>query len=159
MNLLLLTYIVELLDPFKHILNITAMLCFICMFFVAFWFFVEKGSYYSSELDNNDKPKQEVLDKENIITNIGVISFKVCMTCLILTTLIPSEKTAYMMVGAYVTETVITSPVTAKIVDKTIDKVGKVADNTDEISGKVLTILNQKLDKYIKEGEDVVVKK
>lgn len=153
MNLLLLTYIIEILDPFKQVLNVTAMLSFICMFFFAGWFFVEKGSYYSSDLDKDGKPKPEILAKENSITNIGKLSLKVGITSLVLTLLIPSEKTAYMMIGAYVTETVVTSPVTAKIVDKTIDKVGKISDNTDEISGKVLTILNQKLDKYIKEGK------
>ena len=48
--------------------------------------------------------------------------------------LIPSEKTAYTMVGAYAAQ--------------------KVAENpkVQEMSGKVLTIIEQKLDGYIEEG-------
>jgi hypothetical protein len=48
--------------------------------------------------------------------------------------LIPSEKTAYTMVGAYAAQ--------------------KVAENdkVQQMSGKVLTIIEQKLDKYIDDG-------
>ncbi len=48
--------------------------------------------------------------------------------------LLPSEKTAYTMVGAYAAQ--------------------KVAENdkVQQMSGKVLTIIEQKLDSYIEEG-------
>ena len=48
--------------------------------------------------------------------------------------LIPSEKTAYTMVGAYAAQ--------------------KVAENdkVQQMSGKVLTIIEQKLDSYIEDG-------
>ena len=48
--------------------------------------------------------------------------------------IIPSQKTAYMMVGAYATQRVAENP--------------KVQD----MSGKVLTIIEQKLDGYIEDG-------
>jgi len=55
--------------------------------------------------------------------------------------LLPSEKTAYTMVGAYAAQ--------------------KVAENdkVQQMSGKVLTIIEQKLDSYIDEGIDEAKKK
>lgn len=52
----------------------------------------------------------------------------------------PSEKTAYMMVGAYATQ--------------------KVAENekVQETGKKVLTLIEQKLDKYIEEGLEEAAK-
>jgi hypothetical protein len=57
------------------------------------------------------------------------------------TVLIPNEKTAYTMVGAYAAQ---------KVVEN-----NKVQD----MSGKVLTIINQKLDTYIDEGIQEAEKK
>ena len=54
---------------------------------------------------------------------------------------IPSEKTAYVMVGAYVTQKVSEN------------------ENVQETGKKVLTIINQKLDSYIDEGLKVAEKK
>lgn len=54
--------------------------------------------------------------------------------CAIVAIMIPSEKTAYTMVGAYAAQKVAENP--------------KVRD----MSGKVLTIIEQKLDTYIEEG-------
>jgi hypothetical protein len=58
---------------------------------------------------------------------VGVIAFWFLI-------LIPSEKTAYTMVGAYAAQ--------------------KVAENdkVQQMSGKVLTIIEQKLDNYIEDG-------
>lgn len=58
----------------------------------------------------------------------------------LLLALIPSEKTAYTMVGAYAAQ--------------------KVAENENvqRISGKVLAVIEQKLDTYIQEGIDKVEK-
>jgi hypothetical protein len=50
-------------------------------------------------------------------------------------TITPNEKTAYVMIGAYATQQLASS--------ETATKVG----------GKVLTVINQKLDSYISEGE------
>lgn len=64
--------------------------------------------------------------------------------CLLMAIIIPSQKTAYMMVGAYATQKVAENP--------------KVQD----MSGKVLTIIEQRLDGYIndgiKEAEDKIKK-
>lgn len=49
-------------------------------------------------------------------------------------TLIPSEKTAYMMVGAYTAQKIAQNP------------------KVEQVGAKVLTIINQKLDQYVDEG-------
>ena len=58
----------------------------------------------------------------------------ISLFCLLMAIIIPSQKTAYMMVGAYATQRVAENP--------------KVQD----MSGKVLTIIEQKLDGYIEDG-------
>jgi len=49
-------------------------------------------------------------------------------------TLIPSEKTAYVMVGAYTAQQIAQNP------------------KVEQVGAKVLTIINQKLDTYVEEG-------
>lgn len=72
-------------------------------------------------------------------------SFWVGVVCAWALILLPSEKTAYTMVGAYAAQ--------------------KVAENdkVQQMSGKVLTIIEQKLDGFIedgiKEAEDKMAKK
>jgi hypothetical protein len=55
-------------------------------------------------------------------------------------TLLPSEKTAYMMVGGYVSQTIVQS-----------DAMGRVVSESSKISGKILDIINNKLDGYVEE--------
>jgi hypothetical protein len=57
-----------------------------------------------------------------------------CGVLAFLAILIPSEKTAYTMVGAYAAQKIATDP------------------RTQEVGGKVLTIINQKLDSYVDAG-------
>lgn len=59
----------------------------------------------------------------------------------ILAVITPTEKTAYLMVGAYAAQ--------------------KVAENerVQQLSGKVLKVLEQRLDQYIEEGTEAVGKK
>lgn len=70
----------------------------------------------------------------NIIHNnlIAKRLFIIAVTCLGLVTALPSERTAYMMVGAYAVQTVASHPSTA------------------ETSAKVLKLINIKLDEFIK---------
>jgi hypothetical protein len=62
------------------------------------------------------------------------LALKVLIPCLIVMTFLPAPKTAYMMVGAYAAQ--------------------KVAENgkVQETGGKVLELINQKLDGYLEEG-------
>lgn len=71
-----------------------------------------------------------------------------CIAFAISITLLPNEKTAYLMVGAYATQQVVESDIAGKVGNKLLDS----AKNTTEISGKIVTIINQKLDAYIAEG-------
>jgi hypothetical protein len=68
-------------------------------------------------------------------------ALKVLIPCLLVITFLPAPKTAYMMVGAYAAQ--------------------KVAENgkVQETGGKVLELINQKLDSYIEEGLEQVQKK
>ena len=68
------------------------------------------------------------------IGNYTKIAGIVCICSALLLTVLPSEKTAYLMVGAYAAQ--------------------KIAENNDvqKLSGKVLIIIEQKMDKYIAEG-------
>lgn len=63
-------------------------------------------------------------------------SFISCVTASVLVALIPSEKTAWLMVGAYAGQ--------------------KVAENENvqRLSGKVLVVIEQKIDSYIKNTVD-----
>ena len=63
-------------------------------------------------------------------------AFWVAIVCFWLLILLPSERTAYTMVGAYAAQ--------------------KVTENekVQQMSGKVLQIIEQKLDGYIEEGID-----
>lgn len=71
-----------------------------------------------------------------IVTLVSVVVFSG-----IIKTLLPTEKTAYMMVAAYATQKIYESPETAKIQEK------------------VLTLINQKLDSFIEDKDDKKVDK
>jgi arginine exporter protein ArgO len=76
----------------------------------------------------NKSEKRTLYDK--FIKRLGIL---LCIVAF-LNLFIPSERTAYMMVGAYATQ--------------------KIAENdkVQETGQKVLTIINQKLDSYVEEG-------
>jgi chromate transport protein ChrA len=65
----------------------------------------------------------------------------IIVVSLIVRVILPSEKTAYMMIGAYTAQKLAADP------------------RTGEVGDKVLTIINQKLDSYITEGASEAVKK
>lgn len=65
----------------------------------------------------------------------------------VLNIIVPSEKTSYMMVGAYAAQTVAQS-----------ETVGKVLTESGKISNKILTIINGKLDTYVEEAINEVDK-
>jgi hypothetical protein len=140
MDLALLVYCISLLDRVHGLL-------FFILFFSIILFIISgiatstwkfDGSEYSWDLNKDGTVKEKVLagrrfgEKDSFITLI---------IASIVTVLIPNEKTAYTMVGAYAAQ---------KVVEN-----NKVQD----MSGKVLTIINQKLDTYIDEGIQEAEKK
>jgi uncharacterized membrane-anchored protein YitT (DUF2179 family) len=99
------------------------------------------GSEYSWDLNKDGTVKEKVLAGRRFGEKVLKYSFITLIIASIVTVLIPNEKTAYTMVGAYAAQ---------KVVEN-----NKVQD----MSGKVLTIINQKLDTYIDEGIQEAEKK
>lgn len=76
----------------------------------------------------------------NLIKKVFAISMTVGCVTGFLSIIIPNEKTAYVMLGAYATQKVAEDP------------------RTQEIGGKVLKMINNKLDSYVDEMSDKVTK-
>ena len=93
---------------------------------------------YSWNLNKDGTLKESVAQSRAKMKTIAKRVFAVlCITSLLLL-FIPSEKTAYMMVGAYSAQRVAENP------------------KVQEMSGKVLKIVESKLDKYVEEAEKKV---
>lgn len=73
----------------------------------------------------------------------------VWILCISLTiqTFLPSERTSYMMVGGYIAENIATS-----------EQFTKSLNEAGNLTGKLTTIVNNKLDGYIKETEQELTK-
>jgi hypothetical protein len=135
MDLALLVYGISLLGGLKSFLIFVAVIAgvaaAVCGVYTATWFF--DGYEYSWNLENGKLKPQLATARETMKKG-----FKYCLIAFIvllpLPNFIPSEKTAYTMVGAYAAQ--------------------KVAENPEvkNISSKVITIINQKLDHYIEQG-------
>ena len=141
MDLALLVYGISLLAKLSAFFVGT--LTIACGLFVVF------GAWYLTETDRKSYYSDQMNDKREANGVMCVRRMKQCIAygvfaCLMLVA-IPSEKTAFTMVGAYAAQ--------------------KVAENdkVQAMSGKVLTIIEQKLDHYIDEGiqeaQDKVEKK
>jgi hypothetical protein len=92
------------------------------------------GAEYSWNLDREGKLKERIASVRRRMAS-GFKYSLITLACVaFLSIFIPSEKTAYIMVGAYATQ--------------------KVAENekVQETGQKVLTIINQKLDSYVEEN-------
>jgi hypothetical protein len=122
MELALLVYGIGLLS------NIYNFLCGFMFLSLGLGFF-----YFMASTDSYDSKKNHYW---NMAKRWGAISLSVAFVIAIL----PSEKTAYTMVGAYAAQ--------------------KVAENekVQQLSGKVLKIIEQKLDDYANEAVKKVTK-
>ena len=119
MDLALLVYGISLLSGFtKFVVLIIVM---------SFLWIVANAIYYSDYCNNGTDAAKRTIARMWKGFWIGLVS-------LFLLIFIPTEKTAYTMVGAYAAQ--------------------KVAENdkVQQMSAKVLTIIEQKLDGYIDEG-------
>jgi hypothetical protein len=130
MDLALLVYGISLL----HGIGTFVVMCMLASGALAFVFFLwrvsecEERSYYS-DAENKKRVENGMMCEKWI--KRGLVSLFLFGLFLVF---IPTEKTAYTMVGAYAAQ--------------------KVAENdkVQKMSGKVLTIIEQKLDGYIDEG-------
>ena len=89
---------------------------------------------YSWNLNKDGTLKQKVLETRAAGAKLFKRSSIVLLVVMVIQIFLPSQKTAYTMVGAYAAQ--------------------KVVENkgVQQTSDKVMTIINQKLDKYIDEG-------
>lgn len=135
MDLALLVYGISLLAGLKSFLIfiavIAGLVAVVSAVYTATWFF--DGYEYSWNCDGNELKPRIKHTRDTMLKSFkyGFIAFIILLP---LPNFIPSEKTAYTMVGAYAAQ--------------------KVAENPEvrNISGKVITIINQKLDHYIEQG-------
>jgi lysylphosphatidylglycerol synthetase-like protein (DUF2156 family) len=130
MDLVWLVYGISLLTPIGSLFTFIVAIC-ICTIVALL---VYRGAECSQEdwykEDKNKKQAEKAVWAMNRIKT----ALKVLIPCLIVMTFLPAPKTAYMMVGAYAAQ--------------------KMAENgkVQETGGKVLELINQKLDSYIDEG-------
>lgn len=137
MDLALLVYIISVLGSIGPLLTLMITASIVCLTTCILFRHIDL-SYEAWDSEKTRKYKEE--------RRSGVDKWiRISFVCLILTSLlqviIPSEKTAYVMVGAYATQ--------------------KIAENdkVQETGQKVLTIINQKLDLYVEEGIETAKKK
>jgi hypothetical protein len=93
-----------------------------------------EGGEYSWNLDREGKLREKIASIRVRMLQVFKYSLITLSFAAFVLIFIPSEKTAYMMVGAYATQ--------------------KIAENdkVQETGQKILTIINQKLDSYVEEG-------
>ena len=130
MDLVWLVYAISLLHGFGTLLIMSA----IISGFFGVCFLIYRGVECSQESWHGERELQRRAEKGKWAMGHVKTCLKVFIACSVLATLLPTEKTAYMMVGAYATQ--------------------KIAENdkVHETGGKVLKIINQKLDQYVEEG-------
>jgi len=132
MDLVWLVYGISLLGSFGlffHVATVVAACSVVA-------FLIYRGSECSAyPWDDERRAKKKVADGIWAMGHVKTL-FKVFLVCVFISGILPSEKTAYVMVGAYATQ--------------------KVAESgaVQETGSKVLTIINQKLDQYVQEGVD-----
>ena len=119
MDLALLVYVISLLKSIGTFFFIITAVCVLSL--------IANAIYYSDYCNDGSESAKSTISRMWKSFWFAVLSCWVVI-------LIPSEKTAYTMVGAYAAQ--------------------KVAENdkVQQMSGKVLTIIEQKLDGYIEEG-------
>lgn len=130
MDLVWLVYGISLLTPIGSLFTFIAAIS-IC---AIIGLMVYRGAECSQETYYDDERNKLQAEKAAWTMVRVKLALKVLIPCLIVMTFLPAPKTAYMMVGAYAAQ--------------------KVAENgkVQETGGKVLELINQKLDGYLEEG-------
>jgi hypothetical protein len=135
MDLALLVYGISLITSIGSFLAVLIVVSLIITFCSAIYFAVSQSDInYSWNRNRDGTLIESIVDTRKTMKK----AFKIALITLGISSfvaiLIPSEKTAYIMVGAYATQ--------------------KVAENekVQETGQKVLSIINNKLDSYVEEG-------
>jgi len=130
MDLVWLVYGISLLNPIGSLFTFGAAFSILAIIGLLIY----RGAECTQEDWYKEDKNKKQAEKAAWAMHRVYIALKVLIPCLIVMTLLPAPKTAYMMVGAYAAQ--------------------KVAENgkVQETGGKVLELINQKLDGYIDEG-------
>jgi hypothetical protein len=130
MELALLVYGISLLTGISLIL---AMGCFLgavgvfCMLTFASISASTAKEYSRPESDKYKRAEATIAKNDKIAKQLATFA----IVCSVFLVLVPSEKTAWLMVGAYATQKIVTTP------------------EMQATGNKVITIINNKLDEYI----------
>ena len=127
MNLALLIYAITVFSNINRIAHAFEIISICCLVILSFIFLV---SHTETETDKFRETIKKIL-------KIDIIIFVLSIS---ISTIIPTEKTSYLMVGGYLAENVVKS----EQFNNTISKSG-------EIVNKLTKIVNNKLDQYVEE--------
>ena len=128
MELSLLVYLISVLGNLNPALGFLTVVGLTLAGFFGIGFFIARSEY----------AKESTLA---LIKKVFTISLSVACVAAFLNIILPNEKTAYVMLGAYATQKAAEDP------------------RTQEIGNKVLKIVNSKMDSYIEELVDKKVVK
>ena len=143
MDLALLVYAISLLEKFQvffgFVIGTTAVIAIGSLIYTLD---AGSGGYeYSWNLNKDGTLKDSVLTKRATVKKALKWSIVGVVISSLIQIMIPSERTAYTMVGAYAAQKVVENE--------------KVA----QMSGKVLKVIEQKLDSYVDDGIEEAKKK
>lgn len=142
MELALLIYVINMLPSLDDSLSFLISISLLVSIILGLIFLVNLDERYESETNKEVQRKYVKISglwfKRFIIASFIMVGFKV---------FIPSERTAYMMVAGYISQSIAQS-----------EQMGKVLSESGKISNKILTIINNKLDTYVDETMNKVEK-
>ena len=132
MELAFLVYVLGLISNFHIFLKFAVILLPVAMLIFGILLNIDNWekitSYYNSMEEVKDEARANIIRNFEYVKRLATVF---AIACFLMIT-IPSEKTAYMMVGAYAVQKVAQDPRTA------------------ETSDKVIKLINKKLDEFIK---------
>jgi hypothetical protein len=141
MSLALLIYLLDSLERFHDMMHdISSIVILWIIFLCGYWIYnaVEAtDSYNKEEVINRHKAKIEWC-KKKIFGSLLILLAMIFMVFLV-----PSKKTGYMMAGAYIVQSLSDTELAHRIYDE-----------SGNISGKVIQIVNKELDKYLEEPKE-----
>ena len=137
MDLMWIVYFVSLLNPLNAVLSFAYVVFFLTAVCILFAIGIHKDS---DTFWTNKNHQAERKDFRKKLFGKFKFTFTAAVITMLLSIFIPSEKTAYMMVGANVAQRVYDSP------------------ETKQVTEKVLKIVNGKLDSYVNEIEKQTTK-
>jgi hypothetical protein len=141
MSLALLIYLLDSLERFHDMMHdISSIVILWVIFLCGYWIYngVEATDIYSREEVKNKHKAQSEWCKKNLSNSLLVL-----LIMIFIVFLVPSKKTGYMMAGAYIVQSLSDS-----------DLAHRIYDESGNISGKVIKIVNKELDKYLEEPKE-----